>query len=227
MSNYLKEEMEIYKFLFEMILKALTGQSFPAIAGAILGAFGILNIIDSLIVVLQNKPWGLLDPIRPLLLLFREATRSVVGFLVELINLRIPGIWQDYVAMGLIVAGMRFRSTLVIRREILANKISEYKEDFLGRPLIVTGTSRSWSWVGFFAWRRLVFAFVLWPVKLFGASKRYLSGDLRNRGQGSDWDNVREQQYLTFFGSVVWAALFLGLLLIVEVGLLLLDVEEK
>lgn len=213
--------------LSEKILNVFVKQPLTVTAGAILGAFGLLNWLDSLIEVFQGAPWGLLDIMRPLFQLFREAARTVVGFLTELISLRLPGIWQDYVAMGLIVAGMRFRSTLVIQRAIQKdNKITEYKEDFFGKTFTVTGSSGFWSWTGFFTWR-LVFAFILWPVKLVGASIRYLSGEVRNRGQGPYWDEIREKQYLAFFGSVVWAVLFIVLLLTVKAGLLILNVGGK
>lgn len=196
------------------LLDVLIRQPFPVVAGSLVGAFGMLNLFDSLVLAYQKVPWALIPEwLRSILMLFREATGFLYGWLTSFFNFTIPPVWRDYLSMGFIVAGMRSRSTMVIRRAVMNGHIREYREEIFGRHLIVRKRSTARLWLTFFAWR-LVFAFGLWPMKIFGASYRYMTGKVRRRGHGPHEAKVREQQYLVFFGSMIWFIVFLLAILI-------------
>lgn len=196
------------------LLDALFRQPFPVVAGSLVGAFGMLNLLDSLVLAYQKIPWALIPEwLRSLFVLFREATGYLYGWLTSLFALALSPAWRDYLTMGFIVAGMRSRSTMVIRRAVMTGHIREYREKIFGQQLVVRKGSTARLWLAFFA-ARLVFAFVLWPMKLFGASYRYMTGEVRRRGYGPREAEVREQQYLVFFGSVIWFVVFLLAILI-------------
>lgn len=200
------------------LVDALLRQPPGVILGALVGAFGIVNILDSLVAAYAGTAWELIpDSFRPLFDLFRVAARSLVDFLTGLVDVRLPAVWQDYVAMGLIVAGMRLRSTQVIARALRTGDLKEYREDVFGRALVVRRETRPATWIGFFAWR-LLFAFILWPMKLFGAASRFATGNLRKRSRGPEKKKVTEEQYLTFFGSVAWAVFLILLFLVIKSG---------
>ena len=174
---------------------------------SILGAFGILNLIDSLVIEYLNVSWSLPEYLHQLVELFRIPIRYLFGFITELVKINIPGVWQDYIAMGLIVAGMRLRSTRIILKGIKTGDLKKYKQNVIGYSIIVDKKSSTWKWIAFFS-SRLVYAFAIWPAKLFGATYRYVTGNRRKGGKGKKAKDVGEQQYLTFFGSVIWAIVF-------------------
>jgi hypothetical protein len=196
-------------------LTALVGQKLLVVLASLFGAFGMLNLLDSLIVVYWGSPWRFLDTFALWFFLFKTATRFFFEFFSIFLSFSIPTIVQDYLAMGIIVMGMRLRSSRVIRKAIKNEELDEYNEEFMGLDLTVNNESTILRWFAFF-FLRLSFAVFFWPFKLFGASKRYIMGNLRNRGRGQKQTEIQSMQYLTFFGTVAWALVILIQLLVIK-----------
>jgi hypothetical protein len=198
------------------VYDALVGQEPSVVLGSLVGAFGLLNLLDSLVIAYGGMQWQIVpDVLEPFFALFREATRAVFSLLEGLIRIHVPSVAQDYLIMGFIVAGMRLRSTIVILSAVSSGDLKKYREEIFGWKLTVRPGSSFGRWLAFFA-IRLLFALVLWPVKLFGACSRYLRGNLRDRGRGPKREKIQSKQYLTFFGTVAWA--LVGLLMFLILG---------
>lgn len=189
-----------------------------ATVGAILGAFGIVNLIDIAASRVQGEAWSFIPSyLRPLFQIFRDSTRPLIDFLSGIFGLEFKAAYKDYCVMGLITAGMRVRSTLVIRRWVLEGHGRSYKEQDLPFDLIVDNSSSRSTWLLFFAFRAL-YAFALWPIKLFGASWRYLSGKKRISGTGNGAEQLTAPQYEAFFATVAWALIIILLILMTRFG---------
>jgi hypothetical protein len=187
------------------------------IVSSVFGGFGMVNLLDVLSTAYGGAAWALVPEMaRPLFLMFRAAIGIVFDAVTGLFGLRMLDAWQQYFAMGGIVAGMRLRSTMVIYRAVRRGWLSKYYEEVLDWSIVVERDSPGRTWALFFAWR-LAFAFVLWPIKLFGASCRYALGNVRKRGRGRKRNEVRNSQYLAFFGTVAWALVLILLFLLVNV----------
>lgn len=200
------------------ILREVLFQHPLVTVSAIIGAFGLVNLVDIIASRAQGYEWAFIsDEFRPLFLVFRETTRPLIDFVSRLAGFELKPAFKDYCIMGLITAGMRLRSTRIVHLWVKAEQERAYEEKDLPFNLIVDSNSSRTDWVLFYASRAL-FAFALWPLKLFGASWRYLSGKRRTSGVGLGAEELVSPQYNTFFATVAWAILLLLLVAMTRFG---------
>lgn len=165
---------------------------------SIVGAFGIVNVVDSAYLSIFNVQGALPDWFRQLLNLFRAVIHPVYDIISGLLNITLPGILREYFTMGLIVMGMRLRSTNVIYKELKKTnaKKNKYEEKIaFNLNIVVRKNSNLITWAWFYSYR-LIYAFLLWPFKLGGAIVRYVTGKKKPVVAG---------QYEIFFMSVIIA----------------------
>jgi hypothetical protein len=81
--------------------------------------------------------------------------------------------------MGMIVAGMRLRSTLIILKGIRTGDLEKYNQKAIGFSIIIDRNSSTWKWIAFFS-SRLIYAFAIWPAKLLGATSIDFSTVIKN-----------------------------------------------
>ncbi len=195
------------------LLKKLFGDNPLVIGGAIIGGFGILNVIDSLI-----GEWGFIfDWLRPIFTLIRDLWRPLIDKVALYLSLRVSDPVKDYMLMGCIVVGMRLRSSMVIWRGLNDQKLTSYPQRTLFRNHpIVLRKGESFKFYGLFLPIRLSWAFIAWPPKVFGAAWRYGRGTWDKGFSGQEARETRQEQYLIFFGAIFWALFFLMISLLIQ-----------
>ena len=202
----------------EKLCKKLCGNNPFAIGAALAGGVGMLNVLDSLIIEHTGVPWTLIpDWLRPFFILIRDLWRPLIDHVVRYFPFKVSDPAKDYMLMGAIVAGMRFRSSMVIWKALKDQTLGSYTQRTVlpGHPLELRHGEHL-KFCALFLPIRLSFAFVAWPLKIFGAIWRYRSGEW-----GEDFDKgsarmAREEQYLTFFRAVIWAGILVFLCLLVR-----------
>ncbi len=174
------------------------------VLGSMVGAFGMLNVLDSIVVAHLGTPWSMIPAwMYQLLGVFRAVVKPMFDTLAHVLGITISPAWRDYFTMGIIVGSMRFRSTMHIRRAVLTDQLTRYDEPIFGRTITVTKASAIPAWFVFFC-SRVSYATAFWPAKLFGAVYRYLTGQMRTGGAGAKKAQAQDQQYLVFFGAIIW-----------------------
>lgn len=184
----------------------LSGRNPFVFISSLIGGIGILSWIDALAIDLVSKPWPLLDPIRVPIELVQSLMRPIIAFLLTPLPFEIPNSVLDYMWMGLIVAGMRIRSSWSIWRSLQYDEIPFYNQKTCLRykPIVLRkGEVRKFLLM--FLPVRLAYAFVLWPEKFIGAFVRYVWGPWQNNLTDPVEIEAKRKQYLLFFGSVVFA----------------------
>ncbi|MBK8226838.1 MAG: hypothetical protein IPK70_06650 [Flavobacteriales bacterium] len=200
------------------LLKPLFKQPWFIITGSMVGGFGIVNMLDSLMLRILKAPWALIpDWFRQLLELFRSLVHPLFDLLLGWFSIELPLVWKDYLAMGVIVMFMRLRSTSVIARAVKAGELTSYEQNFWTGKLLLTKESNTRQRICFYL-GRLAYALFFWPMKLFGAIGRYTTRKGKKIGKNAVEKQVIETQYVVFFSSIVWALVILVALLLLKAG---------
>ncbi|RKS03266.1 MULTISPECIES: hypothetical protein [unclassified Flavobacterium] len=192
-------------------IKPIIKQPSYIILGSIIGAFGMVNVLDSIIFAFLKQPWSLIPVwFRELLLVFRAILHPMFDFLLGWLSIELAGVWKDYLSMGIIVMFMRVRSTSVITEGIKKETLNSYKQKVLHKEIVLTKNSNRFTWFLFYS-SRLAYALLLWPEKLFGAMMRFCTGNKKIVAEGSQVKEVVQSQYVVFFSSVFWFLIILVL----------------
>ncbi len=196
------------KKIFEEFIKPIVKQPWYIILGSIVGGFGMINLLDSVMVSILKHPWSLIPLwFMDLLLLFRAIFHPIYDFLFGWLHIKIPVVIKDYLTMGIIVMFMRMRSTSVIAKEIKMGTKASYKQKVLNGEIKVTQHSTRFTWFLFYL-SRLSYALFLWPEKLFGAMLRFATGKKK--------PGTSQSQYVVFFSSVFWFLIILMFLAVLK-----------
>lgn len=205
----------------ELLIKFFLAHPIAFVA-TVAGGLGIVNVLDSLISAL-GITWVLIpDWLRPLFTLIRMLWHPIADFIALILPFSISDAFKDYMLMGFIVAGMRFRSSNVIwqalkqsTKNTSKNSLNSYTQKTIFKPIVLLPGQELKYYLVFLP-VRLIFAFVAWPIKIFGALFRYVSGEWRKGFEEDALQEIRQEQYLTFFKAVIWAAFWLLICLIIR-----------
>ena len=173
-------------------------------------------MVDSLVEFHLNFEWKLIhESVRPLFILVRMIWRPLIDDFASILHISISDPAKDYYMMGAIVCGMRLRSSMVIWHGIKSGHLDYYKQKTILKtyPIILEKGQSLKFWFLFIP-TRLIFAFWLWPVKVFGASFRYITKNTGIEFSQGPAKEIREEQYLVFFQTLLWAAVLILLALV-------------
>lgn len=199
------------------LLFKLSGKNPVTFASSFIAGVGILSWLDALAMDILHKPWALLDPIRIPIELVQYVARPLVAFILSPIPFTIPNSFLDYIWMGLIVAGMRLRSSWTIWRSLQNDKIMFYNQKtFLRFYPVVLRKGELGKFLWLFLPVRLGYAFILWPIKLIGAFTRYAWGPWKENIKDPGEVQAKRDQYLMFFGAIMFAIILMVFCLIVQ-----------
>ena len=203
------------KDVFDLLIK-IFGKNPLVISAAAVGGAGILNVLDSLILDRLGVQWVLIpDCVRPLFYIVRDWWYPLLDKVFDFLSITVSPPVKDYILMGFIVLGMRLRSSFVIWGGIKKKSLPFYTQEivFMSKPLLIK-EGDSVKFYALFLPIRLSYAFVAWPIKIFGAAWRYARGEWKKGFHGNKRLEIRREQYFTFFGSVFWAMFFVLLCLV-------------
>ena len=218
---------KLVKFFLDFIAK------YPEMGiGALLGGINLVTFADSFCQNLFNiplpMPWVLppfiIDHIRQIFSFFREFWSPLTEFIARFFSFELPSTIKDYITMGIITAGMRFRSSFTIWKGVNNGFLKPYEQKTIlpNNPIFLHAGECCKFWFLFLP-IRVSYAFIAWPSKIGGAiyrfNKRYLkSSSTGERDFTGEAEKVRIDQYMAFFSTFIVAVLILLSIYILAIG---------
>ena len=202
------------------LLKFMFGDNPLVIAAASFGGIGIVNVLDSVIASHLASEWVFIpDSLRPLFVLVRDLWQWFIGPILPLLPFDLSEPVKNYFLMGAITAVMRARSSIVVFCALNEGSIDAYEQKtIIPQYYLNLHKGEYFKFLLLFLPIRLLYAFFMWPIKIFGAAWRYGRGEWRAGFDTEHAISARKKQYSTFFNSIFWAGFIIFICLVLGVA---------